>query len=118
MSEDIPQWAKDKAVLLSKSAEPICNWTVNGIYASNVAFAYYIATVAERLADPFSNPACTAIGRVYWAKQMADLMEPPADPLLIEAKRIAAEWYSEEAPNIDPLLAALRRGIELAGEQP
>ncbi|WP_285161363.1 hypothetical protein [Sphingomonas sp. UMB7805-LC452B] len=41
------------------------------------------------------------------------IMRALALPTSEEAKKIAAEWYSEEAPHIDPLTAAIRRGRAL-----
>lgn len=51
---------------------------------------------------------------VQAARDALALLPEPVDADREEAKKIAAEWYSEEAPHIDPLTAALKRGRELA----
>lgn len=48
--------------------------------------------------------------RVRKAAVLAALLPEPVDADREEAKRIAAEWYSEEAPHIAPLTEAIRRG--------
>lgn len=47
------------------------------------------------------------------ARDALALLPEPVDADREEAKKIAAEWYSEEAPHIDPLTAAIRRGRAL-----
>lgn len=47
------------------------------------------------------------------ARAIVALLPEPVDADREEAKKIAAEWYSEEAPHIDPLTAAIRRGRAL-----
>lgn len=54
----------------------------------------------------------------YLAKCISEHEEPPVDPLLTEASNIALQWYSEVDPHIDPLLAALKRGIEIGRDKP
>lgn len=49
------------------------------------------------------------MGHAAEARAIVALLPEPVDADREEAKRIAAEWYSEEAPHIDPLTAAIRR---------
>lgn len=92
MSE-IPQWAKDKAVSLGRHE------------AETGGFDFYA-----------SCAACIAL-----ARYIAEHEEPPVDPLLVEAREIAANevihgadfhWRHTEAVAI--ALVALKRGIELS----
>lgn len=102
MTDDIPQWVRDE---VDKRA-PI------GVRHTSSGLAKY----ADELRD-------------LAASLIAQHEEPPADPLLIEAREIAAKWYTEEgtptgaaasrrgdwdnAPAVRWIVAGLRRGIEL-----
>lgn len=101
MSQDIPQWAKERACeLVNAKTAGMMDYTPSAVAGHNpsiFAFAAYIATHEE----------------------------PPVDPLLVEAREIVAttKGYDVVADEVrsgdyDPCLVAacltaLRRGIEL-----
>ena len=105
MADDIPQWAKDRAVELSRS-----EWS-------------YPGTRGIIRAEVFSNPSYPAC--IAFARYIAEHEEPPVDPLLIEAREIAAGFKHYEPEDVlagqldhsvalQMTLAALKRGMELA----
>jgi hypothetical protein len=96
---DIPEWAVKRANDLTSEAMKDGSWLPFGGHAS-AAFARYIA----------------------------EHEEPPVDPLLIEAREIGATHCPESADafrvglrdghsSVKAILAALKRGMELAQEQ-
>lgn len=102
MADEIPQWAKERAMKLCLDLDPdncartVEAWEQNGA-TSFPAFARYIM----------------------------EHEEPPEDPLLIEARDFAhgrgwqtVDHNGGDAPMVRFALAALKRGIELgkAGE--
>jgi hypothetical protein len=101
MSDDIPQWAKDRACEIAKASGVTPGGARDADFAWGRAFARYIA----------------------------EHEEPPVDPLLVEAREIAAKarpdyaegylsgGYDTSSTEIRTALLALRRGIE-RGKQP
>jgi len=104
---DIPEWAVKRATDLTSEAMKDGSWLPIGGHAS-AAFARYIA----------------------------EHEEPPVDPLLIEAREIAAaaieavpgEWSRhppdsyragehDDEPGLKAIVTALKRGMELAREE-
>lgn len=107
MTDEIPQWALERAAELA-------NKEGGEVGAASDAYT------PDEL-------ACTYIGRTF-ARYIAQHEQPPVDPLLIEAREIAAKDaqtdFPEFANNIRDgecddcaeivlVLTALRRGIEL-----
>jgi hypothetical protein len=104
MAEEIPQWAEDRALELAR---------LDGAGRGQGRYdGHYYADMHKA-----------------FARYIAEHEEPPVDPLLIEARKLASElskdagsfdfisgrfddWYAVRAA-----LAALRRGMELAREQ-
>jgi hypothetical protein len=84
------------------------------------------SAVCQELGDIVTN---TTTWRVAFARYIASKEEPPVDPLLIEARKIAASQWEDrtatrfiagdydETDGVKAILAALRRGMELAKEQ-
>lgn len=103
MADEIPQWAQDKAQRLTADEIDETSGLGAGLHHAMTAFARYIAGHEE----------------------------PPVDPLLIEAREICASRDGVDAVQarsyrdgrhdaggaVDTALAALRRGIELAGRK-
>jgi hypothetical protein len=109
MSDEIPQWAKERACELANAIHEYPRFTVDHLdrdWPSLQAFARYIAAHEE----------------------------PPVDPLLVEARKIACgigidrsygrAWQTAVASGADDqneyilgALAGLKRGIELASER-
>lgn len=103
MTDEIPQWAIERA------AELACEVATKPIYN------------ADKVVNLHLDQA--------FASYIAKHEEPPVDPLLIEAREIAAKHYDgvcryntaeacrngkwDGAPSVQLALAALRRGIEL-----
>jgi hypothetical protein len=104
MSDEIPQWAKERACELANSMKPLSVlWIVEDIPAASTL---------------------TALARYIAAHE-----EPPVDPLLIEARKLAADIAMERGanrdvvdhyetakatdPEISRVIRVLRRGIEL-----
>lgn len=103
MTDDIPMWAKERVCELTNT---------DGSNYSPTSFGMECMT--------------TSIGEAF-ARYIATKEEPPVDPLLIEARKIAAERtkfpaYADTYLNgendehfyLQGLLAALRRGMEMA----
>jgi len=104
MTDEIPQWALERAAQLANKE-------------AGVTGGFTAAYMTE--AD---------LGRAF-ARYIAQHEQPPVDPLLIEAREIAAKYYDgvcryntaeacrngkwDGAPSVQLALAALRRGIEL-----
>ena len=103
MSDEIPQWARERAAeLANKESDDAC------FTAAYVAAAY--------------------LGEAF-ARYIAQHEEPPVDPLLIEAREIVAKFYEgnggpissenfragklDTTPLARVTLEGLRRGIEL-----
>lgn len=102
----IPEWAFERAAKLTNAI------------ACNAAYTAYTCRVLN-------------MGQAF-ARYIAEHEQPPADPLLIEAREILAREYEEcgmpEAAQhtregvwnvvgrVEDILAGLRRGIELAKE--
>lgn len=102
----IPQWAKERAVeLVNTRTAGMMDYTASSVASHNpslVAFAAYIAAHEE----------------------------PPVDPLLIEAREIAGAQIGGSAEVnirignhdretlVQAVLTALRRGMELAKQEP
>ena len=113
MSDEIPQWALERAAELA-------NKEGGEVGAASDAYT------PDEL-------ACTYIGRTF-ARYIAQHEEPPVDPLLIEAREMAAKYYErarmpdtaglcrngerDDWLHVELALEGLRRGIELgkAGE--
>jgi hypothetical protein len=101
MSDEIPQWAKERACELSGASV----WIPADVDLNN-------------------NSALTALARYIAAHE-----EPPVDPLLIEARKLAGDIAMERGanrdvvdhyetakatdPEISRVIRVLRRGIEL-----
>jgi hypothetical protein len=113
MSDEIPQWAKERAIELAHAEG-------SGIYTCfyDDPFGRYQDGSGAR------NQALYAL-----AKHIAAHEEPPVDPLLIEARKLAGDIAMERGanrdvvdhyetakatdPEISRVIRALRRGIEL-----
>lgn len=93
--------------------------------ANELAVKYGMEDEKGRVFDgPYTRPL-----QVAFARYIAEHEEPPFDPLLIEAREIAAThrsaWadefrsgkYDETSTEIPVALTALRRGIELARKE-
>lgn len=106
MTDDIPQWAKEKACELANRESDI-----PGFWDSDD-----VATVGTLRA---------------LARLIHETQPEPVDPLVIEAREIAAQWFDTEGDHshakvvrngemdsgvVHTALAGLRRGIELARE--
>lgn len=107
MSDEIPQWAKERACELANAANPKWGFTV--------------ATTAWDNEFPLA-----------FARYIAEHEEPPVDPLLVEAREIVKETLTPEnhkrcdcrgeidrgewdrGQKVRAALAALKRGMELA----
>lgn len=102
---EIPQWAKERAIQLFNE------------HLEDSGYQKWRATAHD------GHPSVTA-----FARYITEHEEPPADPLLIEAREMAAEhcpalayayrsgFYDEDGYVLG-VLAGLKRGIEIAKEQ-
>lgn len=103
--EAAPMWAREEAARRVNAMEPAVRWDASD-YGLTVTFTLFADMIAKH-------------------------EEPPVDPLLLEAREIAAEegWtpayrenilsgYLDDSPCVKFTLKGLRRGIELgkAGE--
>lgn len=93
MTDDIPMWAKERACKL-----------INEHAAKRYAGPWSV-THLERVADDTLPP---------FARYIATKEQPPVDPLEAEADRLYTDWLDGMGGCREVILAALRRGMELA----
>lgn len=114
VADDIPTWAIEKALKPFLDDTPTAQWTAEAVLAE--------------MDRPRGAIGFAALVLAY-ARLIAEHEEPPVDPLLVEARQIAADtgmtlWRRDEIVAgradlgiVQPILTALRRGIE-RGKQP
>ncbi len=113
MSQDIPQWA------LAQACEHL-----------NAELKHNGSPLRYRMSEAAYNVPIIVLARYIAAHE-----EPPVDPLLLEAREIVARFYDtkegsrhraklfrdgdyDNEPECAQALTALRRGMELAKQEP
>lgn len=91
------------------------------------ALVQYMAGGADAICAKWS-PKTTGLGHAYAeARAIADLMAPPVDPDLIEARKLAAVWsqsqdvshshyldgHMDDSAEVRGMVAAIKRGREI-----
>ena len=119
---DIPDWAKNRACDIANAEDPGTNWLVTDVtenYKLLETFARYIAAHEEAPVDPLLLEAREIAANEYekFNDGIVRHYVRPNGSCFSGTGQVIAKQYREgkHDSNLNITLAALRRGIEIAG---